>query len=75
MKTLKMIMCFLGCLLSLTMLAADKGNQAVSMVSYEQRWLDSEGTIALRNNTATDIHNVKFIITYLDMSGEQLDYE
>lgn len=75
MKTLKMIMCFLGCLLSLTMLAADKENQAVTMVSYEQGWLDSQGTIALKNNTTKDIYNVKFIITYLGMSGEQLDYE
>lgn len=75
MKTLKMIMCFLGCLLSLTILAADKENQAVTMVSYEQGWLDSQGTIALKNNTTKDIYNVKFIITYLGMSGEQLDYE
>ncbi len=68
-------MCFFGCLLSLTIFAADKNSQAVSMVSYEQGWSDSEGTIALKNNTTTDIHNVKFIITYLNMSGEQLDYE
>ncbi len=68
-------MCFLGCLLSLTIFAADKDSQAVNMVSYEQGWLDTEGTIALKNNTTTDIHNVKFIITYLNMSGEPLDYE
>lgn len=75
MKASRMIMCFLGCLLSLTIFAADKDSQAVNMVSYEQRWLDTEGTIALKNNTTTDIHNVKFIITYLNMSGEPLDYE
>ena len=75
MKTLKLIFCLFGCLLSLAMLAADKDSQAVTMVSYEQGWSDYKGTIALRNNTTTDIHNVKFIITYLDMSGEQLDYE
>ncbi len=68
-------MCFLGCLLSLIIFAADKDSQAVNMVSYEQGWLDTEGTIALKNNTTTDIHNVKFIITYLNMSGEPLDYE
>lgn len=75
MKALKIIMCFFGCLFSLVILAADKNSQDVSMVSYEQGWSDSEGTIALKNNTTTDIHNVKFIITYLNMSGEQLDYD
>ncbi len=75
MKASRMIMCFLGCLLSLIIFAADKDSQAVNMVSYEQGWLDTEGTIALKNNTTTDIHNVKFIITYLNMSGEPLDYE
>ena len=58
MKTLKLIMCLLGCL-----------------VSYEQNWSDDNGSIALKNNTDTDIYNVKFIITYLDMSGQPLDYE
>ena len=47
----------------------------VSMVSYEQGWLDSRGTLALKNNTSEDIHNVTFQITYLDMSGNALDYE
>ena len=48
---------------------------AVEMVSYEQTWLDSEGTIALKNNTSEEIHNVSFILEYLDMQGNQLDYE
>lgn len=48
---------------------------AVTMVSYEQRWLDSEGTLALRNNTDEDIHDVTFRITYLDMKGNELDYK
>ena len=47
----------------------------VTMVSYEQGWLDSRGTIALKNNTNEEIHNVAFQITYLDMSGKALDYE
>lgn len=77
MKMLKLILCLLGCLFSLSIEATDKAdfNDAVSMVSYEQRWLDYNGTIALKNNTDTDIHNVNFIITYLDMSGQPLDYE
>ena len=77
MKMLKLILCLLGCLFSLSIEATDKAdlNDAVSMVSYEQRWLDYNGTIALKNNTGTDIHNVNFIITYLDMSDQPLDYE
>ncbi len=45
------------------------------MVSYEQGWLDSDGTLALKNNTDRNINNVSFRITYLDMSGNALDYE
>lgn len=48
---------------------------AVTMVSYEQSWLDYEGTLALRNNTGETIHNVAYRIIYLDMKGNQLDYQ
>lgn len=50
-------------------------NPAVSMVSYEQSWLDSKGTLALRNNTPEEVRNVEFQIEYLDMSNNPLDYE
>lgn len=50
-------------------------NNAVSMVSYEQSWLDSKGTLALRNNTTEEVQNVEFQIEYLDMSNKPLDYE
>lgn len=57
--------------------AAEKNGvaDAVSMVSYEQSWSDSEGTLALKNNTDEEIHNLHFMIVYTDMSGTQLDYE
>ena len=45
----------------------------ISMVSYEQSWLDSKGTLALKNNTNEEIHDVVFQIVYLDMSGN--DYQ
>lgn len=48
---------------------------AVTMEAYEQGWLDDNGTIALKNNTSKDVHNVTFQITYLDMSGKPLDYD
>ena len=47
----------------------------VTMVSYEQSWSDYKGTIALKNNTSDVIHNIVFQLTYLDMSGNELDYE
>lgn len=61
--------------LSLAGMAVTKGDgDAVSMVSYEQGWLDSEGTLSLRNNTKEMVHNVSFRIEYYDMKGNQLDY-
>lgn len=55
--------------------ALAKPDDAVSMVSYEQSWLDSKGTLALKNNTEEYIENVSFVIKYLDMKGNPLDYE
>lgn len=48
---------------------------AVSLESYEQGWLDSEGTLSLKNNTSEEIYNVVFVIKYLDINGKQLDYK
>ena len=48
---------------------------AIDMVSYEQTWLDREGTIALKNNTSENIHNITFVLEFLDMKGNPLDYE
>lgn len=61
--------------LTLTGITAIAAEQAVDMVSYEQSWLDSKGTIALKNNTAEDIHSVSFLLEYLDMNGIPMDYE
>lgn len=61
---------------SVVAIAADKDlEKDIIMVSYEQGWLDSSGTLALRNNSNEEIKNVVFLITYLDMSGNELDYE
>lgn len=53
----------------------NSGTDAITMVSYEQGWLDSYGTLALKNNTNSDIYDVQFQITYLDMNGRELDYQ
>lgn len=63
------------CVLWVACASAIDKKDAVSMVSYEQGWLDSRGTLALKNNTDEEIQNVVFQITYLDMSGNPLDYE
>lgn len=67
----------LATLLSLlvTISAFAVSSNDIIMVSYEQSWLDSRGTLALKNNTSEEIRNVSFQITYLDMSGNPLDYE
>ena len=72
-KTLTALICLF---MSISLFAASKSAETdISMVSYEQSWLDSEGTLALKNNTNENIHNVKFLIVYQDMSGKQLHYE
>ena len=72
-KTLTALICLF---MSISLFAASKSAETdISMVSYEQSWLDSEGTLALKNNTKENIHNIKFLIVYQDMSGKQLHYE
>lgn len=45
----------------------------ISVVEFRQKWDDAEATIILNNNVKTEIHNVEFLITYLDMNGNVLD--
>ncbi len=62
--------------LAIIAFAANKDlEKDITMVSYEQRWLDSNGTLALKNNTSDEVKNVVFMISYLDMNGKELDYE
>lgn len=76
MNIKKIIPAILIVLIAITSKAsnADKGN-AVTMASFEQGWLDNTSTIALKNNTDSYIHNITFLIEYLDMKGNQLDYK
>lgn len=76
MKGKRLYLFVLGLLLALSSIAAGKKTAApVTMVSYEQRWLDYEGTLALRNNTDKEICKVVYQLVYLNMKGEQLDYK
>lgn len=76
MKKHRIFMLLLGLLMAVSSFALSKDSlRAVTMVSYEQGWQDSEGTLALKNNTSKAISNVTFRITYLDMKGREMDYE
>lgn len=71
MKKHRIFMLLFGLLMAVSSFALSKDSlRAVTMVSYEQGWQDSEGTLALKNNTSKAISNVTFRITYLDMKGE-----
>lgn len=69
----KILITWMSMMLVVVAFAQGKEN-AVTMVSYEQRWLDHEGTLALKNNTQEEIFNVTFRIVYIDMQGNELDY-
>ena len=76
MKSKRFIITCFSLFLTLSVLAISKDSlHAVTMVSYEQRATDDEGTLALRNNTGEDIKDVSFRIEYLDMAGKPLDYK
>lgn len=73
MKT-KLLSLILLLLTTLQVSAANE-NEPVSMVSYEQSWLDTHGALSLKNNTQEDIHNITFIIRYFEMDGTEIDYK
>lgn len=76
MKTIRTLFTLIGISLLVPAFATNKDlEHDITMVSYEQSWLDRYGTIALKNNTNEEIRNVKFQITYLDMSNKELDYQ
>ena len=53
----------LSIFLSVVTFAANKDlEKDITMVSYEQGWLDSEGTLALKNNSSVEVKNVVFLI-------------
>ena len=76
MATKRISIALLSIFISVVAFAANKDlEKDITMVSYEQGWLDSSGTLALKNNSSEEVKNVVFLITYLDMSGNELDYE
>ena len=67
---------YLMLLVALSVHATSKDTvNALRMVSYEQTWLDRQGTLALKNNTKQTIYNVRYRLTYFDMKGNPMDYK
>lgn len=76
MRSRRLTTALLSLLLSIVAFAAQKNlDKDITMVTYEQGWMDMNGTLSLKNNTGVEVKNVVFLITYLDMSGNELDYE
>ncbi len=72
----KSFLLWLMAVCSVTLMATEIADKnAVTMVSYEQSWLDIRGTLALKNNTDKTLTEVTFRLCYYDMKGEQLDYK
>lgn len=63
-----------GLVLVMTVLAAGKDlKRDVTMLSYRQSWADRTGVLTLKNNTDDTIRYITFEMTYLDMSGKELE--
>lgn len=76
MATRRFAVALMSVFMAVASFAANKDlEKDITMVSYEQSWLDSEGTLALKNNSSEEVKNIVFLITYLDMSDNELDYE
>lgn len=73
---MKKYLFYLMLLVALSVHATSKDTvNALRMASYEQTWLDRQGTLALKNNTKQTIYNVRYRLTYFDMKGNPMDYK
>ena len=70
---MKRFLFFLLALISLSCSEKLDETPYISVVEFRQRWDDYEATMVLKNNVKTEIDNVEFLITYLDMNGNVLD--
>ena len=74
---MKKVFMFLVGVLAFNCALAQKTNvPAVTMVSFEQSWLDRQATVALKNHTNEEVKSIEFRIYYYDKkSGAQIDYK
>ena len=76
MATRRFALALLSIFMAVVSFAANKDlEKDITMVSYEQGWVEISGALALKNDSSEVIKNVTFLITYLDMSGNELDYQ
>ena len=68
MATKRISTALLSIFISVVAFAADKNlEKDITMVSYEQGWLDSSGTLALKNNSSEEVKNVVFLIRAIQL--------